>query len=933
MSHFHAKRLMALLGFLGFGFDAGAAIDFSGVAGGGVPIYHSTLTSLYPGSSPINGGYNVTFASSAPGTGFAYYTTTTHWFDIASITDNPSRNGSLMPQINSTTMGQNITGYFSGITGGSNGAICNTTDINVINADFVSNHVYGSGGGVYNWSGASIQKIQGDFIKNVAFYGGAIDNNKYIGIIKGTFIGNAADNGGAISNGRNFSDSTIENIIGDFIGNHSSGNGGAILNDGNIGSISGNFIGNYIEGDNKDGGAICLLSGGGAIDSIVGDFYNNYVYSIGGHYSSGGAIRASGEIRNIEGDFIGNHTIIENGNGVTYGGAIEVWRTIGNITGNFINNYTQSTGRAVGGAILLGWNLGLSADGVHTEFTGNYCAGGDRPWFYNAIGMEEWGDDAPLDISLANYGSITFNDSIEIGNYLSSGGAPIEYDPFVRGPINIIGDGSGIVFINDAIFGAADVTVTDATLRFGSYNHGNPAFFNNISRGAFFPDFDSFAYGGDFAPIATLTLNDATFDIHNGYIETISLAEYSANGDNVRMIIDMNIQEGKSDKMQIGGAATGQTKVIVHDLGAPVAIDGSKKIIFASAGSGAEDAFEVFAVYGNPYMFETLYEANGTDPTWALYLPEQKAPKASGGGSNPPPPPVRPEVMAYIGLQNAAVEQTRGMGINVRRNTGSNKKIYNVWASPTYMHSKVKSPIDIRSDIYGAEAGFDFRIARGQRIGVFASYRDGDHKLNGQGEIRSPVSSKIDMRTMLGGLYYRLNKNKFMAFASIYGGGIGADVKTADGVRADTKGILFGASAELSRVFKLSKNWGLHPVLGMQYDVIKFGDITDDLGKTATYKMFGYGEAEASLALDYRLFANTHAYLKPGLVYGFANNDGMEVASLKIRDTIDNRVMGRAELGLQTRLADSWTSYVYGRYTGGENYSAYAFGLGAMYRW
>ena len=264
------------------------------------------------------------------------------------------------------------------------GAIYNAynSTIDNITGNFIGNYAeYGDGGAIDN--NGTIENITGNFISNSAKYGGAVGNHYggEIGNITGDFIGNTASSeGGAIYNSN-----TIYNIIGDFIGNEGCGsdwypNGGAIYNLGVIGNIGGDFISNRVRAFASYygiGGAIYNGGDSYSIENIIGNFIGNYAEAENGS-AIGGAIGNTRKIyttrdftgTNITGNFIENYAKSENGAAI--GGAIANHLTIdirnsqlSNDSGitssqnpsilniknsSFINNYASGN-NAYGGAI------------------------------------------------------------------------------------------------------------------------------------------------------------------------------------------------------------------------------------------------------------------------------------------------------------------------------------------------------------------------------------------------------------------------------------------------------------------------------------------------------------------------------------------------------------------------------------------------------
>jgi outer membrane autotransporter protein len=904
------------------------------------------------------------------------------------------------------------------------GAIWNRGAINDLNSNFISNYVVSENGhaeaaAIYNEG--TIKNIFGDFIGNYAIAPdivGGIVNNFWgdTNLIRGNFINNWVQPigtssfwGGVIYN----TSGTIHAIEADFIGNYSIGSGlglgiynsfgspgpieigyikgdfinnsiygngagSAIYNDGRIGPISGNFIGNKVIGNlSAQDGAIWTY---GDIEGIFGNFEDNQVIvatteSISYYRVGRGAIlnSANGDrhMHNIVGDFINNSAVdkIVKANALFFreaiGGAIVSYSPLENVTGNFIGNYASSlNGYAFGGALYLyGGSTNLSANGRHTELSDNYVESGLRPKFYNSI-LINGVNNNELNIKVYNNGSITFNDSIEIARFtVSPGGGsmvpPIYSDPTL-GPLNITGDGSGTVYMNDAIIGTAKVSVTNGTLKFGEYDHGDTTFINNISRGAFFPDFDSFVNGGSFTPTATLALNDGTFNINNKYFENVHVEKYSATG-NSWLVIDMNIEDSLSDVLHVSGAATGKTKVLIHDLGTNIITEDPRKIMFASSGTGDEEAFKIFAVFANPYMYETLYEADANDPRWYLYIPK-KEPEPE----NPKPPiipPVRPEVMAYTGMHIATVEQIRSIFPNIRSrhkinlansqqglqekcpayfNCCESQKYVQpqndvergaVWAMPFYESTRSKSILDVDSRIYGAEFGLDLR-SRDQKIGygVFGSVRRGNHALDGIGKhnLRSPVESKIDMNTFAGGAYARSKADRLLLDAYGYGGIAAADVTTSDGLSTSGKGgfVALGFSAGIDAY--LNNGFFVHPLISAETRHIKWGTIYDDIGKRAKFDMLNQLEVEGGIKIG-KSNGRYQVYVMPSIARTVGYGYSMVYVNGFQWNTYEDLTLGRIEVSAVVPLSSGFSFNArarYGHSIGGPDYQNFLIGVG-----
>jgi len=868
------------------------------------------------------------------------------------------------------------------------GAISNSGSAGNITGNFINNYtessVYAYGGAIYNDRDSSFGNITGSFIGNYALtdsatygdaYGGAIYNSwsGLIGNITGDFIGNyAAANsishpmihaqGGAI-----FNSGTIGNITGNFVGNHISTGadyysgfsaGGAINNQGTINSIIGNFIGNYISSDYQvSGGAI--HNQGTISSNIMGNFINNYAE--GAFYAHGGAI-ANWGTKNITGNFIGNYA---SSNYDTLGGAIYNWGTIGTINGSFINNYAITSpdlqhiitpGLALGGAIYTSNSLVFKSDGVDSFFTGNYTQDPTRNKISNAIFLASTST-KELTFDVTNNGNFIIDDNIETARSVS--GTTIDYS--LQHNLHLIGDGSGKVFMRNDLVNFGEVNVNDTMLIFAQGAYG---------KGRFIPDGSLITPMSGNNSVTSLSLTNGQFYLYNRYFETVNLVNYTSAG-NSFLHIDVGKDGGvwTSDVLNISGNINGQTQVIVYALTSDIDLT---SVVFVDAPNDTIEnrhAFEVFRTYGSPFVWEAHRNINGneTGSVWYLtmnlgedneftFLPDPIQPSEPPhlpGQPDPDPEPeieVNPEVMAYRGLHIATLEQTRSMVYNVRNKVAANKILpdpcanvideyqgNNVWVNPIYFTSTTKRPVEVDTNIWGLEAGFDVQRDINHKLGIFASYRKGDYDLSGKGKVYySDIGSSIDIDSYIAGLYYRYDYRHLWAFATLYGGIQQADIKTKDGVKASSDGKQFGGSAEVGYTGAIKQDLHIEPSLGIFYTQVAFDDINDDFGKTARYGTISQIELEAGVKLEQQLNLDNgmaKVYVKPSVVQLITSGDNVTITGLGRISTYDDRTLGRFEIGGRYAITNQLSTYGFANYTFGSNYDATSLGLGLNYAW
>ena len=333
------------------------------------------------------------------------------------IKNHTSRDGGAIYNAYNSTI-DNITGDFIGNYAEYDygGAIYNAynSTIENITGNFISNSA-NYGGAIDNGYDSTIGNITSNFIGNSTLYeGGAINNQGLIGDITGDFINNhTSRDGGAIYN-----EGTIYNIIGDFIGNEGCGgdwypNGGAIYNLGVIGNIGGDFISNRVRAFASYygiGGAIYNGGDSYSIENIIGNFIGNYAEAENGP-AIGGAIGNTRKIyttrdftgTNITGNFIENYAKSENGAAI--GGAI----------GNYLKTKIRNSQLSNNSDITSSQNPSI-LNIKNSSFINNYASGNNAYGgaIYNDVSEIVGGNPASLEladntITTSDYGITLLN--------------------------------------------------------------------------------------------------------------------------------------------------------------------------------------------------------------------------------------------------------------------------------------------------------------------------------------------------------------------------------------------------------------------------------------------------------------------------------------------------------------------------------------------
>ena len=821
------------------------------------------------------------------------------------------------------------------------GAILNRGTIGKIDAEFNNNiFKYDRGGGAILNEG-DIKEIYGKFTANKGPAGGAITNMNKIDLISAEFYANSADMGSALANGGEINE--IKNSV--FQNNYDSA---AVLNDGTIGKIDAKFI-NNVNGNNNMSSAILNE---GTIDSISGTFSGNRTYSYDS--SAFGAVVNAGVIGNIDADFLNNSITVYDQGTANY---------------DFSPDYGQLAG--TGAAITsYGQDLTFTAEGKDNFISGNYVEFGTARDYpekhgvfaesgskinHNAIYMHSSSlaefavpsyknKKLKLTFSTTEGGSYTINDNIDGGIVDIDNDGFAERDVEYGYNMNLTGDGTGTVYMNNEIINADTVTIDNTTLKFNKFTHND----GTVSKGGFTTGYND----GRDAVTSLVMKNKANFNLYNKYQDTVNLKGWKASG-NSFLHVDVDVENLTADMLNVNGNVEGTTRLVLYPT-SDKDIRG-ESILFAQSTNdttGNADSFKVWRVYRSPYMFETKYTKTGENANkWELEMNDMandyagvepnERPDPEVPDVKPTPTPDKPtnpvygEVVAMGALPAAAIEQSRNMVDNVFGQIVRGEGNHNLWINPTYYTSNIDAPFDIDADVRGIEAGGDLQHDLNNKLGLFVSYRKGNYDMNGDGKhYYSTVGSEIDIDSYLAGLYYRYDRNNWYAFATLYGGIQQADIKTDDGIKSDTDGVEFGASLEAGYDYNLTDTVYLTPSLGVFYTQVNYDDATDSVGKKAEYNDLKQIELEAGVKLTkaFRLdegYANV--YVKPSVVQTLVDGDEVNITGLGKVNTLDDETLGRIELGGRYGFTDQLSAYGWANYTFGSDYDATAVGLGLNY--
>jgi len=569
-----------------------------------------------------------------------------------------------------------------------------------------------------------------------------------------------------------------------------------------------------------------------------------------------------------------------------------------NGTLNIVNSSFSGNTANQGGAIYSTADINIEANGKDIVFENNIATSTGKS---NAIYMA--GNDKALNLK-ANNGTIRFEDGIDGSQpyNINVSGTTSEYN-------GTMPENGGIVFA-----GKLD-NLQQLTINSSKVKLADESVINN----------------------ASINLNGGHLDLTNGQLGALKLANFTGN--NGLLSIDVKPSEATADQLVINGTASGHTRLYVN------ALDSSKPnsdILFATANGTVKDAsFDVWRVAGSPYLWDTSY--NPLSQQW--FLNTQEMPTESNKIA------VTPETADYIGLPSAGFEMTRDMLRNIQNKTNANVVTYgccgrynrnynannrhNAWVAPLYRSLEVRSSADYDADITGIEGGQDFAIDRYNRLGGFLSYRQGDFDFSGRGDdIISNNSSNTDIDSYVAGLYYAYNCGRSWLWSGIYGGYQDVNIKTRDGVRADTNGYQFGGRIAVGTNLNIRRDLFLSPIAALNYNLLHYEDFRDNAGKTINYDDISSLEAELGARLE-QVFKTDSGYSKlyfqPSLVQYVDFNNKVNISNLAPMAATEDQTLGRMELGGRMSLNKQFMLFGNMEYTFGKGYKDTSVRAGVNY--
>lgn len=793
----------------------------------------------------------------------------------------------------------------------------------------ISDTLQGFGGAVYNSGKIKISAATADV---------EITNNAIS--IKGEMTDENA-RGGAIYNDNNgtFELDATRNIV---ISSNKAGLGGALYNAGtfnilasDVGMVAFNGNTGLSGGAVYNAGGILYLKSTGETKNIL--FSSNS--ATGEANGQGGAVYVKSGIVNF--DLADKSSLgFENNTAVQAGGALSIQQ---NGTFELTNSdsgdiyFKANSAVKQGGAIYNEGTITLDSGKGNINFEQNTAEKGGA--IYNT---------GVFKVKLGENGQLTFASNSD--SLYNSGTFAVEGNSLSTSTVNLNADvlGNGIFSLKDSKLVMANASI-DKNQKLNVVNgfidmQGSSQLYlksgdilsdTNISTvESAVINYTASESAPDIRLANTLT-HAGILNAQDGVISTISVNNLVGN--NGSIYLDVDSSNNTSDVLKVNNSASGTINVKLSN--GEVLNNEGVKIKFAETATDSGFNF-TFQNDDTVYTLETVKEEKDGVLSWYLYH----------GGS------VRAEVVNYLMLPRAAVEQTRAINLDISANDNSpriryeygygnklrrvqddNSKV-SLWVSPVYRQATFKSPVETKGDIVGGDFSLNVNLSESSKTGLFVSYRTGSYDQNGENGqyYNKTAKTSLDLDSTLIGLYYHKYFSQFYLKGMAYAGEQKANVDSGE-VTASAKAIQGGAEVEMGYNAKVSERATLTPMAKASYDYINFDEFTDSSGKKTSYDTIHDIEVEAGLKLSYN-FNNakqlpTVGYLKGSVVQLLENGGSATVQNVKFDDMLKNETSGRVEIGLDAMLTKNFAIGGFGNYTAGSDYNGFAVGGNMKYTW
>ncbi len=441
-------------------------------------------------------------------------------------------------------------------------------------------------------------------------------------------------------------------------------------------------------------------------------------------------------------------------------------------------------------------------------------------------------------------------------------------------------------------------------------------------------------------------INNGTIDLvksDSTVGNTLTIDGDYVGGTNSRMELNVDIESAEADKIIITGNASGSTEVYLTSAndGAPLRDD----ILFAQAGSASgESVFNIHRVAGSYYEWDTVFKNNQWYASVKNAIKDDKF-------------ILVPEAVAYYGLIDNTFMQTSSLGESLRNNIAiseyqkvpcknakrgenaicrSNRPAFSGWLAPATTSISVETPYVYDAEITGFDGGLDLLSNGYTKLGLLASYRQGKYNYEENGEKYEIIgTAETTINSYLAGAYLRHDSQNWSTILAGYAGIIDTDISTDDDVNTSTSGTTYGATLDVSYIYKNINGLRIEPGVRISYTAVDMDPVEDNAGKTQEFDNASRTEVEAGIKFAKRWeFPDSRAeiFVRPSIVHIMDDASEFTIDNENSLAQADDRTVAKVSAGISFDMTSKLSASLAGSYSVGDDYTNSSGNVSVMYK-
>ena len=168
-----------------------------------------------------------------------------------------------------------------------------------------------------------------------------------------------------------------------------------------------------------------------------------------------------------------------------------------------------------------------------------------------------------------------------------------------------------------------------------------------------------------------------------------------------------------------------------------------------------------------------------------------------------------------------------------------------------------------------------------------------------------------------------------------YAGMIDADISTEDDVNTSTSGTIYGATLDVSYIYKNISGFRIEPGVRVSYTAVEMDPVEDNAGKTQEFDNASRTEVEAGIKFAKRWdFPDSRAeiFVRPSIVHIMDDSSDFALDDENSMDQAGDRTVAKVTAGISFDMTSKLSASLAGSYSLGDDYTNSSGNLSVMYK-